>query len=174
MQGQEEVNYEEDLDQIDLNNYKGCFYEKNAEEKYYDKATGAHFDYFDLCRKLGQVKKRLESQGRVAKKRASVDTRLMATIKHKLDNPRPVSKLSAHKVQAAAAHSRNATTYRTEEKNRQISKYCELAAKLQAKLPAQISDRNKSETLSYALKSKGGKSEKYEALCDMYLLFVRW
>ena len=45
--------YEDDLDDIDYNNYKGIFFgEENPSTKYQDPETGAHFDYKDLIKRL--------------------------------------------------------------------------------------------------------------------------
>lgn len=56
----DEIDYGEDLDQIDFENYKGIFYEEPA-EKYQDEVTGAHFEYFDMCRRLKRLQKELEA-----------------------------------------------------------------------------------------------------------------
>ena len=42
----------EDIDDIDVINYRGIFVEEEAPEKYQDEVTGAHFEYNDLCNKL--------------------------------------------------------------------------------------------------------------------------
>lgn len=54
----EDVNYEEDLDCIDFNNYKGMFYQDDPGQKYQDPRTGAHFEFRDMCRRLDLLKKR--------------------------------------------------------------------------------------------------------------------
>lgn len=56
-------NNEEELDQIDYNNYKGYFYDE-AEEKYQDELTGAHFEYFNMCLRLKRLKQQLEIERR--------------------------------------------------------------------------------------------------------------
>lgn len=48
------IDYEEDLDQVDLHNYKGMFY-GDADQKYEDPITGAHFEYHDMYHKLLQL-----------------------------------------------------------------------------------------------------------------------
>jgi len=53
----EDVNYEEDLDNIDFQNYKGMFYNDDPGNKYQDEKTGAHFEYKDMCRRLTELKK---------------------------------------------------------------------------------------------------------------------
>ena len=53
----EEVNYEEDLDCIDFNNYKGMFFHDDPGQKYQDERTGAHFEYNDICKRLQKIKK---------------------------------------------------------------------------------------------------------------------
>ena len=55
-----ETNYEEDLDQINFNNYKGIFYNEDTNQKYQDKATGAHFEYFDMILRLKRVQKEIK------------------------------------------------------------------------------------------------------------------
>jgi len=52
------IEYEEDLDQIDFNNYKGMFFDDQA-QKYQDPNTGAHFDYHDMCCRLIKLQKKL-------------------------------------------------------------------------------------------------------------------
>eukprot|EP00826_Nyctotherus_ovalis_P036645 TRINITY_DN3270_c0_g1_i11.p1 TRINITY_DN3270_c0_g1~~TRINITY_DN3270_c0_g1_i11.p1 ORF type:complete len:263 (+),score=30.68 TRINITY_DN3270_c0_g1_i11:80-868(+) len=55
------VNYEEDLDRIDFDNYKGMFYD-DPDQKYQDPITGAHFDYLDMCSRLIKLQKSLDIQ----------------------------------------------------------------------------------------------------------------
>jgi len=55
----DEIDYDEDLDQIDFENYKGIFYEEPT-EKYQDEVTGAHFEHFDMCKRLEQLQKSLK------------------------------------------------------------------------------------------------------------------
>jgi len=44
------------------NEYKGVFYNDNSEHKYYE--NGAHFQYYDLCKRLNYLKKsRNEEEG---------------------------------------------------------------------------------------------------------------
>ena len=57
-----DVNYEEDLDHIDFNNYKGIFYNDDPGQKYQDEVTGAHFEYHDMCHRLSKIQKSLSSQ----------------------------------------------------------------------------------------------------------------
>ncbi len=52
----EEVNYGEDLDNIDFNNYKGMFFQDDPGQKYQDEETGAHFEYRDMCRRLDRLR----------------------------------------------------------------------------------------------------------------------
>ncbi len=52
------VNYDEDLDQVDLNNYKGIFYDDPG-QKYQDELTGAHFEYHDMCNRLRLLRREL-------------------------------------------------------------------------------------------------------------------
>ena len=47
---------EDDLDDIDYNNYKGIFYDDDPTTKYQDPETGAHFDFNDICGRLAQIK----------------------------------------------------------------------------------------------------------------------
>jgi len=49
-------NYAEGLDCIDLQNYKGMFYNEDTDLKYQDQITGAHFEYKDMCRRLNKLK----------------------------------------------------------------------------------------------------------------------
>jgi len=52
--------YQEDLDDIDFDNYKGVFFEDNPTTKYTDPQTGAHFDFKDICKRLGIILKHWE------------------------------------------------------------------------------------------------------------------
>ena len=54
------VNYEEDLDQIDFANYKGMFYQDDPGQKYQDEVTGSHFEYNDMCRRLKRLQKEMQ------------------------------------------------------------------------------------------------------------------
>jgi len=58
-EGNNDVNYDEDLDQIDFNNYKGMFYNDEPGNKFQDEKTGAHFEYHDMCRRLLRAQKEL-------------------------------------------------------------------------------------------------------------------
>ncbi len=58
----DDVNYEEDLDQIDFNNYKGMFFGDDPGQKYQDKVTGAHFEYHDMCKRLRRLQHELLPQ----------------------------------------------------------------------------------------------------------------
>ena len=57
-----ETNYEEDLDCIDFNNYKGIFFEEEPGRKYQDEVTGAHFEYTAMCRRLRLLQKELQDE----------------------------------------------------------------------------------------------------------------
>jgi len=48
-------------EQIDLNNYKGIFYNDETVNRYEDPITGAHFDYFEMCKTLKALQKYLYS-----------------------------------------------------------------------------------------------------------------
>ena len=65
-----EINYEEDLDQINFNNYKGMFFQDAHDTKYQDLVTGAHFEYKDMCRRLAELGK---SQRNVTKQKAETE-----------------------------------------------------------------------------------------------------
>lgn len=44
-----------DVDDLDFQNFKGIYYgEDNA--KYTDPKTGAHFEYYDLCKRIEKIK----------------------------------------------------------------------------------------------------------------------
>ncbi len=55
----DDVNYEEDLDRVDLNNYKGMFFQDDPGRKYQDTQTGAHFEFRDMCRRLNHLRRQL-------------------------------------------------------------------------------------------------------------------
>lgn len=44
-----------DLDQIDFENFKGI-YEGEQKEKFICPETGAHFEYFDLCKRMSRLR----------------------------------------------------------------------------------------------------------------------
>jgi len=46
-----------DVDDVDFGNFKGIYAEEQK-EKYYDEATGAHFEYYDLCKRLAVLKEK--------------------------------------------------------------------------------------------------------------------
>lgn len=46
-----------DVDDVDLGNYKGI-YEGEQKEKYICPQTGAHFEYFDLCKRMSRLKEK--------------------------------------------------------------------------------------------------------------------
>lgn len=52
----EEDELDDDLDDIDYNNYKGIFYDDDPTTKYQDPETGAHFDFDDICGRLTKIK----------------------------------------------------------------------------------------------------------------------
>jgi len=55
-----EIDYKEGLDPIDLNNYKGIFYENTEQKKYQDEITGAHFEYHDMVKRLTKLQEQLQ------------------------------------------------------------------------------------------------------------------
>ncbi|CAI2359488.1 unnamed protein product [Moneuplotes crassus] len=72
--------YEEDLDDIDFQNYKGIFYEDDPTSKYQDPETGAHFDYTDVCKRLFKIQRSRES----AEKNSEINSKLTAKEKMSL------------------------------------------------------------------------------------------
>ena len=44
-----------DCDDIDYGNFKGI-YEGEQKEKFIDPETGAHFEYYDLCKRMSRLK----------------------------------------------------------------------------------------------------------------------
>jgi hypothetical protein len=44
-----------DIDNIDAENYKGI-YEGDQKEKFICPKTGAHFEYFDLCKRMSRLR----------------------------------------------------------------------------------------------------------------------
>lgn len=169
----QEIDYKEDLDHINFDNYKGCFYNKETEQKYFDELTGAHFNYFDMCLKLNQLKKQPEQENKLKKPRPSVDSQLKT--KEKIDkDTKPVNELQkVLQKRIGKNNSRNLQKQKTEvAKDRQIGTYYKLAARLQTKLAGQITDRNKSKMKIYELKItkaevKTKRSLRYEALFGM-------
>lgn len=45
----------EDVDDIDYNNYKGIYANDESGQKYQCPETGAHFEFNDLCRRMGKI-----------------------------------------------------------------------------------------------------------------------
>lgn len=64
--------YEEDLDCVDLQNYKGMFYNDDPGLKFQDETTGAHFEYKDMCRRLERLKGTLQKEYSTAKENNSI------------------------------------------------------------------------------------------------------
>eukprot|EP00826_Nyctotherus_ovalis_P003818 TRINITY_DN10786_c0_g1_i6.p1 TRINITY_DN10786_c0_g1~~TRINITY_DN10786_c0_g1_i6.p1 ORF type:complete len:228 (-),score=51.92 TRINITY_DN10786_c0_g1_i6:636-1319(-) len=53
------TNLEQGFDHANLNNYKGVFYNQDTGEKYQDKVTGAHFEYFDMVLRLKKLQREI-------------------------------------------------------------------------------------------------------------------
>jgi len=54
---------QEDIDNVDFANYKGIYAEEESDTKYTCPVTGAHFEFNDVCKRLGKVqagRKRME------------------------------------------------------------------------------------------------------------------
>lgn len=72
--GNDEPNYNEDLDCIDFQNYKGMFYDDDPGLKYQDEITGAHFEYKDMCRRLEKLKRFMQNDSNTVKENDSAST----------------------------------------------------------------------------------------------------
>ena len=46
-----------DVDNLDFNNFKGIYFGDKT-EKFQDPVTGCHFEYYDLCKRLSNLKQR--------------------------------------------------------------------------------------------------------------------
>jgi len=44
-----------DVEDIDVENFKGI-YEGDVKQKFHDPITGAHFEYYDLCKRMAKLK----------------------------------------------------------------------------------------------------------------------
>jgi len=44
-----------DVDDLDFQNFKGIYF-KEESAKYIDPKTGAHFEYYEFCKKLSRLK----------------------------------------------------------------------------------------------------------------------
>lgn len=53
-------NLNDEDSQIDLNNYKGIFYQDDSDHNYQDKLTGAHFEYNEMCKRLKKLQHELQ------------------------------------------------------------------------------------------------------------------
>lgn len=49
--------HDSDIDDIDYQNFKGIYY-GDDNKKYQDPVTGAHFEYYDLCKRLSRLKEK--------------------------------------------------------------------------------------------------------------------
>ena len=54
-EGGEDLEAEEDVDNIDFNNYKGIYADDDAGQKYTCPLTGAHFEPRDLCKRIYKI-----------------------------------------------------------------------------------------------------------------------
>ena len=81
------ANYDEDLDEIDFNNYKGMFFNDDPGQKYQDEVTGAHFEYRDMCKRL----KRLQIEAQSLVPTGSTDD-------IPSNNPKDLNDTDAHRV----------------------------------------------------------------------------
>ena len=54
---EQQAEVDSDVDNIDFNNFKGIYFGDKT-EKYQDPETGCHFEYFDLCKRLSNLKQR--------------------------------------------------------------------------------------------------------------------
>jgi hypothetical protein len=55
-QKKQNMKADDDLDDIDFNNYKGIYINEQPGTKFQDTETGAHFDYDDMCRRLVKIR----------------------------------------------------------------------------------------------------------------------
>ena len=56
LESEEESFYEDEYDTgegIDHENYKGIYFEDEPKQKFQDEVTGAHFEFNDMCKRLG-------------------------------------------------------------------------------------------------------------------------
>ncbi len=54
--------YDEDLDDIDFNNYRGIYFDDDPGRKLQDPNTGAHFEFKDMCKRLHPYSERQRSR----------------------------------------------------------------------------------------------------------------
>ena len=47
---------EEDEEDLDLENYKGIYFNDDPGRKFQDEVNGAHFEYNDMCGRLGKLR----------------------------------------------------------------------------------------------------------------------
>jgi len=45
-----------DVDDIDYKNFKGIYFNDDPNRKYSCPETGAHFEYYDLCKRMTKLK----------------------------------------------------------------------------------------------------------------------
>ena len=45
-----------DVDDLDFQNFKGIYFGEDPNRKYQCPETGAHFEYFDLCKRMNKMK----------------------------------------------------------------------------------------------------------------------
>lgn len=54
--GEHDQKIDSDVDEIDFENFKGIYFNDDPNRKYQDPDTGAHFEYFDLCKRMVKLK----------------------------------------------------------------------------------------------------------------------
>lgn len=63
--GEDQNRDDSDVDDIDFQNFKGIYFNDDPNRKYQDPETGAHFEYFDLCKrmvKLKELRKKIDKE----------------------------------------------------------------------------------------------------------------
>lgn len=90
---------DEDVDNIDFNNYKGIYADEDAGQKYTCPVTGAHFEPRDLCKRIYKViDKRMPLQYELYGQNMLVDgvgTSLLAEAPYAQSKKRSASNTSA-------------------------------------------------------------------------------
>ncbi len=114
------------MDEVDLNNYKGIFFEDEPGLKYVDEVTGAHFEYRDVCLRLKRLQRCQMEEGNTLESSPTVkpdDDPALLEVREALLQPRPSQKSICPIDEAEHSHNvvPEASGNETEEQQQQFS-----------------------------------------------------
>jgi hypothetical protein len=109
----EEEQPDSDVDDLDFQNFKGIYFGDKT-EKYQDPKTGCHFEYYDLCKRLSNLKQKRKI---LDKKLGLKTTSMAASPKHDTEPSKPLVKQPADvRRRDSRPHRVNKAALLTEEK----------------------------------------------------------